>query len=175
MALISGLLCEVSTSDISGAGTDGTIYLGIAGREFHIDSRRDDYERGSVRDYVLGEPPIGDPGGFPDQVRVNNPERNDPRLGFPLDTDDLARAPVYLRFEPEGDDDNWNVNFAAALVYTNHFVSAYMPPQRFENLWLGHSTGKILYLTFEFRMEARTLADARKSIADRLGKTLRTS
>jgi len=173
MALISGLLFEVITSNLSGAGTDGDIYLGIGGREFHVDSTKDDYERGSWRDYILGELPFDPPDDpFPEQVRVNNPQFNDPRAGFQLDTEDLGHAPVYVRFEPEGDDDNWNIGFAAALVYTNQFFSAYLTPQRFDNLWLGHRSGKVLYLTFEFRMEAKTYAEARRILSSKAGRKL---
>jgi hypothetical protein len=172
MAGISGFLCEVITSDFAGAGTDGSIYLGICGREFHLDSTRDDFERGSFRDYILGEPPIELGPPPPDHVHVNDREKNDPRVGFPLDTDNLNLTPVYVRFEPENSGDNWNINFAAVLVFTDKFVVGYTPPAGFDNLWLGHASGKILYLTFEHRVEARTLADARSKLADRLGKRL---
>ncbi|WP_235565326.1 hypothetical protein [Lysobacter sp. Root494] len=71
-----------------------------------------------------------------------------PGKGFPLDSSNLERSPVYIRFEPEGGGDNWNLRFAAALVYTNgQFVTAFTPPVAFDNLWMGTASGKILYLT----------------------------
>ncbi len=151
MAQISGLLCQIVTGRLAGAGTDGSVYLGLGGREFHLDSTDDDYEQGSLREYILGAPPI--PFVSPPQIRVQNKDKNDPRKGFPLDTIDVDRTPVYIRFEPEDEDDNWNLRFAALLVYTNQFAIAYMTPQRFDNLWLGHGSGKILYLTFEWRTD----------------------
>lgn len=155
MAQISGVLCQVVTGRLSGAGTDGTVYLGLGGREFHMDSTDDDYEAGSLREYIMGVPPI--PFVSPPMKRVNNKDLNDPRKGYPLDTIDIDRAPVYIRFEPRGDDDNWNLRFVAVLVYTDQFAIAYTPPQRFDNLWLGHRSGKILYLTSEWRTDAATV------------------
>jgi hypothetical protein len=155
MAAISGILCEVITSNFAGAGTDGDIYLGIGGREFHLDSTRDDFERASFRDYILGAPPIDLGPPPPDHVNVNNKDKNDPRSGFPLDTANLSpRTPVYIRFEPQNNGDNWNINFAAVLVFTTKFFIGYTPPAGFDNLWLGHASGKILFLTLEHRTEA---------------------
>ena len=34
MAKITGILCQIITGDVSGAGTDGRVYLGLGGREF---------------------------------------------------------------------------------------------------------------------------------------------
>ena len=170
MAQVSGVLCQISTGRLTGAGTDGSVYLGLGGREFHLDSTADDYERGSLREYILGAPPI--PFVSP-QIRVNNKDKNDPRKDFPLDTIDVDRAPVYIRFEPEDDDDNWNLRFAAVLVYTDQFAIAYTPPQRFDNLWLGHGTGKILYLTFEWRTDGITVLKAGRKLAAQARKVKR--
>lgn len=147
MATITGLLCQIITGGMDGAGTDGSVFLGLGGREFRLDSKADDYERGSWREYILGLGPL-EPNLGPNQIRVNNKDRNDPGKGFPLDTSNLDRSPVYIRFEPEGGGDNWNLRFAAALVYTNgQFVTAFTPPVAFDNLWMGTASGKILYLT----------------------------
>ncbi len=42
---------------------------------------------------------------------------NDPRIGFVLDTAFLDKSPVYLRFEPVGEDPNWNLKTVFVLVY----------------------------------------------------------
>ena len=47
MAAITGILAQIITGDIDNAGTDGRVYLGLGGREFRMDSKEDDYERGS--------------------------------------------------------------------------------------------------------------------------------
>ena len=71
---ITGILCQVwlsrldargprpidggarlITSNVDNAGTDGDVFLGLGRREFRLDSKEDDYERGSWREYVTGE------------------------------------------------------------------------------------------------------------------------
>jgi hypothetical protein len=152
MAQITGILCQVITGKVAGAGTDGSVYLGLGGREFRLDSSADDYERGSWREYILGVGPV-EPNLPPPQIRVKNKDRNDPRLDFPLDTVNLGRSPVYIRFEPESSGGNWNLSFAAALVYAGQFAVGYLAPfpSTTDNLWMGQATGKVLYLTEEVR------------------------
>jgi hypothetical protein len=147
---ITGILCQIITGNVGGAGTDGRVYLGLGGREFRLDSSADDYERGSWREYILGVGPV-EPNLPPPQVRVQNKDKNDQRLEFPLDTVNLGRSPVYIRFEPESSGDYWNLHAAAALVYAGQFVVGYTPPVDFDNLWMGQAMGKVLYLTQEWR------------------------
>jgi hypothetical protein len=144
MSQITGILCQMITGSVSGAGTDGSVYLGLGGREFRLDSKEDDYERGSWREYVVGDGP------WSGQVTpVNEPQWNDPRVGFPLDTVNLTKSPVYVRFEPSltDDPDNWNLRWAAALVYAPDFVVGFTPPVAFDNLWLGLRSGQMVFLT----------------------------
>jgi hypothetical protein len=161
MAAITGVLAQIITGNLNGAGTDGRVYLGLAGREFRLDSSRDDYERGSAREYILGRAPL-EPNLPPPQIRVLNPDRNDPRKDFPLDTTNLDAAPVYVRFEPEGDSPDWNLRSAIILVYTGEgqFVVAYVAPQGFDNLWLGDRYGKVLYL----RVQQFSIEDAQQHL-----------
>lgn len=170
MAQITGVLCQIITGKISGAGTDGAIYLGLCGREFRLDSTADDYEKGSWREYVLGAGPV-EPNLLPPQIRVRDPEYNDPRsAGFPLDSSNLDRSPVYIRFEPEGADENWNLATAVVLVYTGNFLKAYMPPPQFDNLWLGNRMGKVLFLTHEWGRGEEELRKRTRELAYRQGK-----
>ena len=162
MATVTGITCQIITGDVDGAGTDGRVYLGIGGREFRLDSREDDYERGSWREYVLGGAPPERSLSAP-QFRVLNWDNNSPTLRFLLDTDYVRRAPVYIRFEPEHAIDNWNLHFAAALVYAGSFSIGYSPPDSFHNLWLGPTTGKILYLFEEWSDEQRLLELCRRA------------
>jgi hypothetical protein len=98
MAQITGVLCQLITGNISGAGTDGSIFLGLCGREFRLDSVRDDYERGSWREYILGAGPL-EPNLPPPQIRVTHPEQNDPRSeGFLLDSENLNRVYALRKF-----------------------------------------------------------------------------
>jgi hypothetical protein len=163
MAQVTGILCQVITGNVSGAGTDGRVYLGLGGREFRMDTNADDYERGSWREYIMGEPNIPQP-----HTHVLNGPRNDPRdMGFPIDRANLSKTPVYIRFEPSGSSPDWNLAFVAALVYAPQFAVAYAPPDpnNFHSLWLGDSYGKVLYLP-EYFAEGRLEASAREGRLD---------
>jgi hypothetical protein len=170
MAKITGILCQVVTGDFSGAGTDGRIFLGLAGREFRLDSSADDFERGSLREYVMGRGPVEPPP--PPQVRVANPGRNDPRVGFPLDTATLSKAPVYIRFEPGSAGDAWNVSFAAALVFRDDgvFAAAFFVPEDFDNLWMGKGFGEALHLTETFSTGDLSLLERGRRVAAKARK-----
>ena len=172
MTKIKGIRCQVLTSPDEDSGTDGDIYLGICGREFHLDSSSDDFERNSWREYILGAPPAGTGGPSSIEAQVRDKDMNDPRIGLPLDTSNLGRSPVYIRFEPQTPDgDHWKLYFAAALVYDTKFVTGYTPPEGFDQLWLGHKAGKIVYLTEEHATggEAKLLASVHK-VAARMRK-----
>jgi hypothetical protein len=151
MAVVTGIICQIMTGDVPRAGTDGNVCLGIGGREFHLDSGADDFERGSLRNYVLGRGP-----DYPDLpaygVYVHNMDNNDPTRHFVIETQNLGRSPVYVRFEPENSGDNWNISSAGAFVFRNvsQFVVGYTPPVGFGDLWMGRGTGKVLYLTQEW-------------------------
>lgn len=170
MAKITGILCQVVTGNINGAGTDGRVFLGIGGREFRLDSSADDFERGSLREYIMGRGPVEPPP--PPQIRVRNFDQNDPRVGFPLDTENLSKSPVYIRFEPESSGDNWNVSFAAALVYRNEgqFSVAFLVPPDFDNLWMGKGFGEALHLTDTFSTGDLALLDRGRDVAAKAGK-----
>jgi hypothetical protein len=86
---------RVQTGNKTDGGTDGDVFLGVAGREFFVDTSSNDFERSSNRTYVFG-----------DGATVVRPTQNDPRSPWQLTFDDLRRAPRYLRFEPGSD---WNV------------------------------------------------------------------
>lgn len=164
MARISGIVCQIITGNVAGAGTDGRVYLGLGGREFRLDSLADDYEKHSWREYVLGAAPEGAQHS-PPRTPVRNADRNDPRRGLPLDSDNLSRVPAYLRFEPQGGSDDWDLAFAAALVYGEGFITAYTLPTEFHNLWFSQATGKIVYLTHEWSGDERALLDLGREIA----------
>jgi hypothetical protein len=89
MAYVTGILCQVITGKQSGAGTDGRVYLGFGGREFRLDSSKDDYERGSWREYILGAAP-NEPVLPPPEIRVERKEWNDPTEGMPIEVADCG-------------------------------------------------------------------------------------
>ncbi|MEU6013792.1 hypothetical protein ABZ826_06870 [Streptomyces sp. NPDC047515] len=116
------------------------MYVGIAGREFHVDSPRDDFEPGDNYTYIFG-----------DGANVLDAVRNDPRLPR-LNTDDLDRYPVYLRFEGIDNDDDWcvegvtvtvNPGGASTSTYDNPRLAGTAADQK---IWLGKRFGEAVYL-----------------------------
>ncbi len=138
MAAIETINVTIHTGDVSNAGTDGTVYLGILGREFRLDSDDDDFERGSVRTYKLG---VG--------ANITQKEKNDPR-NPQLDTVDLNKNPtnsdptqnykfpVYIRLEG---DDHWNLVFVNVEVGSTGYGVNFP-----KGLWLGPQAGRVCFL-----------------------------
>jgi hypothetical protein len=143
MVSVTGIVCQIVTGRQS--STDGDVYLGLGGREFAINSEADDFSPGSLQEFVLGAAPLGTVA--PPQARVLDSDLNDPRKQLPLETDRFESLPRYLRFEPEGPLDNWNIAWAAILVYTKQrqFFVGYRLPKEFSNIWLGRDFGKALH------------------------------
>ena len=139
MAPIVRIDARITTGNRAGAGTDGTVYLGLCGREFKLDSAVNDFEQGSDRTYILGE-------GGGAGSSVTNPAGNDPR--FPqLDTANLD-LPKYVRFEPSGNNPDWNLEFASATVNPGPHQLVFTAPALAGNLnlWLGTDFGKACFL-----------------------------
>ena|SRR5438477_8276622 len=150
MAAITRIDAFIKTGDRDGAGTNGSVYLGIGGREFHLDSAAtdfDDFEKGKSRTYVLGEPPP-----LPNNnniVPVSNAVRNDPRIDYVLKSEFLDKFPVYIRLDPTGDFPEWNLEFAKITVQTHTgFFAEYrnLGDPGSDNLWLGKNYGLYCYL-----------------------------
>jgi PLAT/LH2 domain-containing protein len=136
MAQIESIQVNINTGDESGAGTDGSIYVGLAGREFHLDTSADDFERGSSHKYVLG---VGSD--------VVNPAVNDPRKQF-MQVEDVDAFPIYVRFEPNNDGDNWNLARADVSFNDNLFprweTTTFVSST--EGIWLGQRSGTVVHL-----------------------------
>ncbi|GAA2113890.1 hypothetical protein [Streptomyces synnematoformans] len=87
MADITKIVARILTADIAEAKTDsGTLYLGIAGREFVLETPANDLEQGATDEFVLGD------GANVDQAVYNDPRKPQ------LTTEDLDRYPAYLRY-----------------------------------------------------------------------------
>jgi len=137
MTDINVIQARLVTGNRAAAGTDGRVYIGAAGREFRIDAAGNDFERGANRTYILGQ-----------GSGVRNAGSNDPR-NPQLDTEDLDKYPVYLRFEPSGGGPDWNVERVQVTVNPGR------DEVNFDNLrlsgapdvWLGTNHGKAIYLS----------------------------
>ncbi|MCL6711645.1 hypothetical protein M8R20_32155 [Pseudomonas sp. R2.Fl] len=111
MPQITRIELHLETGEQSGAGTDGDVYLGLCGREFYIDSTKDDFERDSSRTYIFGD--------SNSDRNVQHPDLNDPNAHY-LRTENLDKFPVYIRFQPHAGNprsDRWQLE--RADVYLN--------------------------------------------------------
>jgi len=136
MASINQLRLRLVTGNREDAGTNGDVFLGVAGREFNVDSQGDinDFERGSDRTYVFGE-----------GATVLRPGENDPRSPWQTDTENLLSSPIYVRFEP-GDGGDWNIERVELTVVAPGNTIHFDRLEGTANLWLGERRGKYLYL-----------------------------
>ena len=148
---ITGILCLIRTADESGAGADGFVFVGFGGREFRLDSEDpnvDDFERNSNREYILGEPPhpdfitVDEP--IVNPTHVSNRDKNDPRKGIELTTDDLDNGPAFIRFKGA----TWKIRTAKVRVYSSQgLVVKYLATENLKTgLWLGDDAGQTLRL-----------------------------
>ena len=147
MADITQIQLRLKTTNGEDVGTDGDVFLGLAGREFYIDEGRDDFEAKDDYTYILG-----------DSASILHAEFNDPREQQ-LDTNDVLKFPAYLRFEPEDRDDNWRLNIVQVTVNPGPdqiFLTRRVPSDPDVGrigIWLGQRRGKTLYLEIEPRRD----------------------
>ena len=139
----------IKTANVSDAGTNGRVYLGIGRREFRLDKPGNQLEPGSTDTFVIGA------GG-----NINNPNNaNDLPLGADLNAPEIQyniidNNPIYIRFEPENNNDNWNVESVhlTAQQYeggntpgdTSEYTDAFS--ENDNRIWLGRNTGLIMGL-----------------------------
>lgn len=135
MANLTSIQVTVSTMDEEHAGVDGPVYLGICGREFSIDSSKNDFERGAGFTYRFGE-----------GANVQRSDLNDPREPQ-LQNEAADRFPVYIRLEHPTD--HWKVQRVTVSLNDELFpmwetighISAR------QGIWLGRRAGRVLYLS----------------------------
>ena len=131
MAFLNKIKVTITTGRDRDSATDGSVYLGLAGREFRCDTTHDDFETGSKRDYVFG-----------DDCNIRHEHDNDPRKP-PLDVADVAAFPAYIRFA-QGDNSAWLLE--DARVYVNDGPDpVYVTPIGNNPIWLGDGSGCIYY------------------------------
>lgn len=143
MADIQRIDLTLATGTGSGTSTNGDVYLGIGGREFSLDTTGEDFdpkpENGKpVLKYTFGS-----------GANVRFPEFNDPR-DPQLKSENISDQPVYIRFAPQGRDDNWNLLYAWVTLNGNAFPtwgsSTVDQLSDGRGIWLGTHAGLMLYL-----------------------------
>ena len=133
MSPINTISVNLHTGNLEGAGTDGDIYIGIGGREFYIDSNKDDFERNASKVYHLG-------GGS----NILHPETNDPRKPQ-IHSEELDLYPVYIRFNPKSRDDRWNLAYVDIMI-DGALVYQTLGLEQQGGIWLGVRAGLFYYL-----------------------------
>jgi hypothetical protein len=131
---IESIHLNIQTVDAAGSGTDGSVYLGFCGREFHADTAADDFERGSGRNYIFGE-----------GANVNNASTNDPRRQL-LFLENVDTLPVYIRFQPRDSGDNWQLDRVEVTVNGQLFPMWDTAAVIQEGIWLGERSGLYVYI-----------------------------
>jgi hypothetical protein len=144
MTAITTITAKIKTAKDDNAGTDGTVYLGIGGREFKISSSEPDFEKNSDTTYQLGEDLAG-----VGPVQVDDSDRNDPRKQMPLTVESLSNFPVWIRFAQTGNSSAWllesvrvtvNPGQPSAVAYTALGGGS-------KQLWLGTNYGAYCFLS----------------------------
>ena len=140
MVTIQKIVFRIRTADIEDAGTDGEVYIGFCGREFHIGTSYEDFERGEERSYSTGT------SAEAGEVNVSNPSLNNPSALPPLDSEDIGIYPVYVRFEPVGRDDHWSLQYISVIAAGVKYEA--LEPEDDTTIYttLGYKSGKCLYL-----------------------------
>ena len=136
MAFLNQIRVEITTGPDRDSGTDGSVYLGLAGREFRCDTSADDFERDSTKEYIFGTRV----GTFPN---VQNERYNRPS-NPPLQVEDVDLFPAYIRFA-QGDNSAWALD--DAKVWVNDEMNPRFVTDIANNpIWLGDASGCIYYL-----------------------------
>lgn len=146
MSTVFSITPLVWTSEDSNSGTDGSVYMGIGGREFRLDSPRDDFERGNAANTTVGK-----------FSQVKNKEMNDPRTPLTLTTETLDLFPVYLRVDGDDRWKAWNAliwvlsgpdenNLSVTDWFVADIASTLEDGVLRGGLWLGPEAGRWLFL-----------------------------
>ncbi|MHA2123586.1 MAG: hypothetical protein ACW990_20500 [Promethearchaeota archaeon] len=135
--------------------TYGTVFLGIAGREFKLDTKGTNFQPNQEDQFILGEG--SNIGGN------SSPAENDPR-NPKLDTDDISEFPAYIRFLPYPNlsgppnpedytvifesyqDSKWTLEYVEVIVNPGAGQIKLAPKMDISNLLLGFFSGCYLYL-----------------------------
>jgi hypothetical protein len=139
--IITKIEIDIETGTIQGAGTNGRVYLGICGREFRLDKPGDQFRVGILDNFIIG---MGSNIENPNSVNdiINSPN------SYEIDTFLLDIFPKYIRFEPQGNDDNWNVSRVELRVTDDtNIVHNFDALISNGSIWLGENSGLLLGLS----------------------------
>jgi Subtilase family len=139
--IITKIEIDVETGATEGAGTNGGVYLGICGREFQLDKPGDQFRAGILDNFIIGiGSNIENPNGVNDIINSPN--------SCEIDTYLLNIFPKYIRFEPQDNDDNWNISRVELRVTDDtNIVHKFDALLSNGSIWLGENSGLLLGLS----------------------------
>lgn len=132
MPPVKSIQLDLQTADTPRAGCDGHVYLGVCGREFKVNTPKDDFERDASDEVVFGE-----------NNNVENSEVNDPRAPQ-LFTEQAEQFPMYLRFDPKNSGGEWILQ-RAQLAFNENLLPRYEALGR-DTLEMGRHASQFIYL-----------------------------
>jgi hypothetical protein len=156
MTHVDKINVDVTTRNVTNAGTNGEVYLGYGGREFRLDQPGDQFKKGANDHFTIGvgsdieDKNINDlplnPSTSPDSPKINE--------NIVLGTNPF---PVYIRLDPKDDDDNdWNVETVQVAAVAGGGIGTgttktYVFPKAggthlAGTIWLGRRSGLTLFL-----------------------------
>ncbi|MFD3735126.1 hypothetical protein [Streptomyces sp. NPDC058632] len=133
MTDITGIVATIGTANTFAGGTSNGVYLGIAGREFNLDTAGNDFQAGATDTFVIGT-----------GSNVSNANFNDP-TSPQLTVADLDLFPVYIRLDGA---DEWRLDEATVTVngthvFTNPNLAGGAANQQ---IWLAKEGGTVWHL-----------------------------
>ena len=125
----------IITGEHEDAGTgNGTVYLGICGREFCCNTSADDFKSGAGNNFVFGA-----------GSNVLRAASNDPRKPQ-LRVEDLALFPAYIRHD-QRNSSHWHLFQASVVINGNAFIfDTFETKLGLDGIWLGVNSGEYCYL-----------------------------
>ncbi len=153
MSQLRGMLVELSTSAIPGAGTDQHIYIGVqgtgGGREFPLaNARIDDFEEGDTIRYWLGEVWDGTllDGAVPPDMSTGL-SANAPKA-FSIDLDKVNSVYIRKQGQPgHKSDDAYRFDAVEVTLYGHYPIRRSWSTNN--SLWLGNEFGLTAWLPEE--------------------------
>ena len=148
MAHIEQVGVTVITGNINGAGTNGLVYLGIGGREFRLNKGGNQFDKGDTDNFQIGG--VAGPDSINNQNNSNDLPAIPGTVNAPtIEYSTLDDHPTYIRFEPQDNDDNWNVQSVSVNVKESGAgggARTFNDRTGNGNIWLGKESGLFLGL-----------------------------
>jgi subtilisin family serine protease len=147
---VDKIVVTIQTGNKSGASTNGKVYLGIGGREFRLNKSGNQFQQNKEDEFIIG---VGSNVLKPEKNELpqNSSFSNDsPKIPFST----IGIYPMYIRFEPSGNSDKWNVD----RVHVNVKSNTGLPPAGLDfhadilnglnddNVWLSEDSGLFIGL-----------------------------